>query len=113
MSSLSRSGQAPFRFAYRPDLHTLPSGALDYEIKLHGGFATDPRPGAGHIFYGMPGYGLLRIDPDLRGQQLIELPDELRPLNFHSTKIGMFDGEWRLFLPAEGAGMVAIVNLDG
>jgi hypothetical protein len=113
MSRVACSGQSPFEFAYRPELHTLPSGALDYEIKLHGGFAIDPRPGAGQIFYGMPGFGMLRIDPDLRGQQLIELPDDLRPLNFHSTKIGMFDGKWRLFLPAEGAGKVAIVDLDG
>lgn len=113
MSSRSRSGQAPFEFAHRPDLHNLPPTAQEHEVKLHGGFALDPRPDGGHIFYGMPGFGLLRIDPDLRGQQLIELPDDLRPLNFHSTKIGRFDGQWRVFLPAEGAGMVAVVGLDG
>lgn len=113
MSPVSRSGQPPFAFAYRPDLHTLPPAALDHEVKLHGGFTADPRPGAGHIFFGMPGHGLLRISPDLREQQTIELPDDLRPLNFHSTKIGIFDGQCRLFLPAEGAGMVAVVSLEG
>lgn len=108
-----RSGQAPFTFAYREDLHSLPAEATEYEIKLHGGFAIDHRPGFGHLFYGMPGYGLMRITPDLHQQELIKLPDALTPLNFHSTKIGVFDGKWRLFLPANSAAMVAVVSLDG
>jgi hypothetical protein len=111
--SASVSGQAPFQFTYRADLHRLPAAALDHEVKLHGGFAFDPRPGAGHVFYGMPGFGLMRIDPNLADQRLVPLPDDLRPLNFHSTKIGMFDGKWRLFMPAEGAGKVAILDLEG
>ena len=113
MSSSGRSGQAPFEFAFRSDLHTVPAQARDYEIDLHGGFALDRRPGFGQIFYGMPGCGLMRIEPDLTAQQVIALPDELRPLNFHSTKIGVFDGKWRLFLPANSAAMVAVLDLDG
>ena len=108
-----RSGQAPFAFVYRDDLHSLPSEALSAEINLHGGFAVDRRPGYGHIFYGMPGCGLMRITPDLREQALIQLPDALTPLNFHSTKLGVFDGKWRLFLPANSAAMVAVVSLEG
>ena len=46
MNSVRHSGQPPFAFAFRPDLHALPSAALDHEVKLHGGFAADPRPGA-------------------------------------------------------------------
>ena len=109
----NRSGEAPFAFEFRSDLHTVPAQAMSYEVNLHGGFAVDPRPGYGHIFYGMPGCGLVRIDPDLKRQELIALPAELTPLNFHSTKIGVFDGKWRLFLPANSAAMVAVVSLDG
>ncbi len=108
-----QSGQAPLAFAYRDDLHTVPAQAVGCEIDLHGGFAIDRRPGAGHIYYGMPGCGLVRVDPALRRQELIRLPDELTPLNFHSTKMGVFDGKWRLFLPANSAAMVAVVSLDG
>ncbi len=109
----NQSGQAPFTFAHRNDLHALPPQALGYEINLHGGFAIDQRPGFGQIFYGMPGCGLVRVDPALNKQELIKLPDELAPLNFHSTKIGSFDGKVRLFLPANSAAMVAVISLDG
>jgi hypothetical protein len=113
MGSLARSGQPPFQFVHRADLHTVPQAALDHEVNLHGGFAIDRRPDTCHIFYGMPGCGLMRIDPDLGRQQIIQLPDDLRPLNFHSTKIGRFDGKWRLFLPANSAAMVAVLSLEG
>jgi hypothetical protein len=112
-SPTAPSGQAPFEFTYCRDLHTLPAPALDHEINLHGGFALDSRPGFGHIYYGMPGLGLLRVDPDLRRQELIKLPDALTPHNYHSVKLGMFDGKWRLFLPANDAALVAVVTLDG
>ncbi len=74
MSPVRYSGQPPFAFAYRltctpsrPPRSTMRSGST-------AAFAADPRPGAGHIFFGMPGYGLLRISPDLLEQQTIELP---------------------------------------
>jgi len=102
-----------FEFTYCRDLHTLPAPALDHEVNLHGGFARDRRPDFGHIYYGMPGLGLVRVDPDLRRQELIKLPADLTPLNFHSVKLGMFDGKWPLFLPANDAAVVAIVSLDG
>ncbi len=108
-----RSGQPPFEFIHRPELHVLPGSALDFETALHGGFATDQRAGFGQLYYGMPGCGILRIDPDLTRQELIQLPDRLKPLNFHSTKIGMIGGAWRLFLPANDKAMVAVVGLDG
>src|SRR5512138_3660564 len=95
-----RSGNGPFEFIHREDLHVLPGPALENEIHLHGGFATDRRKDFGHIYYGMPGSGILRIDSDLGKQELIELPESLKPLNFHSTKIGQIDGAVRLFLPA-------------
>ncbi len=112
--SLDRfSGQAPFVFAHRADLSSLPAAARDYEIHLHGGFAVDARAGFGQIYYGMPGCGLMRIEPDLSRQDIPGLPDDLRPLNFHSTKLGQFDGQWRLFLPANSAEKVVVLNLDG
>lgn len=108
-----QSGQAPFAFAHRDDLHGVPSEALAHEVNLHGGFALDERPGFGHIFYGIPGCGLIRVDADLGQQTLIQLPAELAPLNFHSTKIGTFDGKRRLFLPANSAALVAVLSLEG
>ena len=113
MHPKKRSGQDPFVFAYRDDLHRLPQQTLDCEVDLHGGFAIDSRQGFGHIYYGMPGCGLVRIDQDLKKQALMKLPADLTPLNFHSTKIGRFDGKWRLFLPANNDEMVAIVSLEG
>ena len=34
-------------------------------------------------------------------------------MNFHSTSIGAFDGQWRLFLPADKNEQVAVVTLEG
>ncbi len=107
------SGQTPFRFVHRPDLRNLPGEAAACEVNLHGGFAVDPRPDRGQIYYGMPGCGIMRIEPDLSSQSILALPDVLKPMNFHSTKIGEFDGGWRLFLPANQDEKVAVLNLDG
>jgi hypothetical protein len=113
MSSNKLSGQAPFVFTQREDLTNLPAAARDFEVDLHGGFDIDKRPGYGQIYYGMPGCGIMRIDADLQRQEIINLPDELRPLNFHSTKIGDFDGQQRLFLPADSAEKVVVLTLEG
>jgi hypothetical protein len=91
----------------------LPPNVIDVEVNLHGGFAVDRREGAGEIYYGMPGRGILRIDSDLRKQNLIALPDSLAPMNFHSTKIGQVAGGWRLILSANNDETVAIITLDG
>ena len=107
------SGQGAFIFAHRTDLDVVPATAQEYVVNLHGGFAVDGRPGYGQVYYGMPGLGILRIDADLKKQSLINLPENLKPLNFHSTKIGEFDGKQRLFLPANDAEMVAVLSLDG
>lgn len=107
-----KSGQAPFVFAHCEDLYTLPEKARACEVNLHGGFAVDKESG-GHIYYGMPGCGLMRISPDLTRQDIIELPSDLKPINFHSTKIGTFDGKRRLILPANNDAKVVIVGLDG
>ena len=85
MSLDKLSGQAPFVFAHRGDLYNLPSLAKEHEVNLHGGFAADARDGYGQIYYGMPGYGIMRIDADLQKQDIINLPDVLTPLNFHGT----------------------------
>ena len=113
MTSGKTSGQAPFVFTHREDLSTLPMAAREQEVNLHGGFAIDSRPGYGQIYYGMPGVGIMRIDPDLQKQDVISLPDELAPLNFHGTKLGDFDGKRRLFLAANGDEMVVVLTLDG
>jgi hypothetical protein len=107
------SGQPPFVFGLREDLSTLPAEAQDYEVDLHGGFAIDGRTGRGEVYYGMPGCGIMRVDRDLQQQSILALPDELRPLNFHSTVIGLFDDQWRLILPANEDERVAVLTLDG
>ena len=108
-----KSGQGSFVFAHCEDLHSLPQKALSFEESLEGGFAVDKRPGYGHVYYGMPGCGLLRISPDLTTQEIIELPSSLKTFNFHSSKIGTFDGKIRLFLPANDNAMVAVMTLEG
>jgi hypothetical protein len=111
--SQKRSGQNAFVFEHCPDLYNLPPEVLDAEVNLHGGFAIDQREGFGQIYYGMPGCGILRIDSDLSRQELISLPDNLGPLNFHSVKIGKFDSHWRLILSANDDEMVAVITLNG
>ena len=113
MTTDKQSGQAPFVFAHRNDLYNLPSKAKAYEVNLHGSFAVDTREGFGQLYYGMPGCGIMRIDSDLGQQTIISLPDNLKPMNFHSTKIGEFDGKRRLFMAAEGNEKVAVLSLDG
>jgi len=113
MTSVKTSGQEPFVFAQRGDLYNLPSAAREQEVNLHGGFAVDDRDGYGQIYYGMPGCGIMRVDADLRKQEIISLPDELTPLNFHATKIVELDGNRRLILPANQDEMVVVLTLDG
>ncbi len=74
---------------------------------MHGTFAVDDREGYGQIYYGMPGSGIMRIDPDLQKQEIIGLPDELTPMNCHSTKLAEFDGKRRLILAANSEGTAA------
>ena len=106
------SGQAPFVFSLCEDLYTLPEAARPCEVDLHGGFAVDPSPG-GHIYYGMPGCGLMSIAPDLSSQEIIELPSDLKPVNFHGTTLIEFDGKRRLVLPANNDEKVVVISLDG
>jgi hypothetical protein len=108
---MKRSGEAPFAFIHREDLRALPGEASESEVNLHGMFAADRR--SGYLYYGMPGCGILRIDPDLKRQEVIPLPDRLRPLNFHSTRLGSIGGAPRLFLPANNDALVAVLTLDG
>lgn len=110
---MKRCGDAPFEFVLRNDLHTLPEQAGEYEVKLHGGFATDKREGFRQIYYGMPGLGIMRISSDLKKQELIPIPERLKAMNFHSTKIGSIRGAQRLFLPADNDALVAVLTLDG
>ncbi len=109
-----RSGTAPFVFIHRPDLHLLPDSVLASEVKLHGTFAIDRRPGFGHIYYALADHGLIRVDPDLKHQEVIPLSDQLRNLiNIHSVKIGQIDGQMRLILTANRNGLIAVIGLDG
>ena len=113
MTSVKTSGQEPFVFAHREDLSNLPSAAREQEVNLHGGFAVDARDGYGQIYYGMPGCGIMRVDANLQNQEIISLPDDLTPLNFHGTNIGEFDGKRRLFLSANNDEAVVVLTFDG
>lgn len=107
------TGHSPLAFSYRDDLHQLPETTRDAEVNLHGGFAIDNRQSFGQIYYGMPGHGIVRVSRDMTRQELIRLPAQLEPLNFHSTTIGLIDGKWRLILPANEDELVAVITLDG
>ena len=99
---MKTSGQSPFVFSNCTDLHTIPERALKFEVNLHGGFAVDKRLGQGQAYYGFPGYGLVKISPDLSRQETIELPADLKALNFHSTKIGCStESNGSSFLPSK------------
>ena len=112
MALNNTSGQDPFVFTLREDLCNLPQSAKNHEVDLHGSFAIDSQQD-NHIYYGMPGYGIMRIDPDLSKQQVIKLPDELESVNFHSTVIGEFENKRRLILSANADEMVVILTMDG
>jgi hypothetical protein len=107
------SGQGGFVFVLRDDLDRLPIQAKQFEINLHGGFAVDSRPGFGQIYYNMPGCGMIRIEPDLQLQSIIRLTDELKNMNFHSTKLGQIDGQTRMVIPANEGELVAVLSLEG
>ena len=61
MTLNKKSGDHPFAFGHREDLSNLPSIAKEHEVDLHGGFAIDST-GAGTVYYGMPGCGILPHD---------------------------------------------------
>jgi hypothetical protein len=107
-----KSGQGNLVFTHCGDLSVLPEKARPFEVRLHGGFAVD-RQGTGGLYYGMPGCGLMRIRPDLTAHEIIELPSDLTPINFHSAKIVEFDGKRRIVLPANENAKVVVVGLDG
>lgn len=108
-----KSGQDSFVFTLRDDLDRLPIQAKPFEGNLHGGFAVDSRPGYGQIYYNMPGCGMIRIEPDLKYQSIIWLPEELKNLNFHSTKLAEIDGQTRLVVPANDGELVAFLSVEG
>jgi hypothetical protein len=109
---MKKSGQGEFAFSRCEDLSVLPQRARSHEVKLHGGFSVD-REGDGSVYYGMPGCGLMKIRRDLTAQEIIELPPELKPVNFHSTKIVEFEGKRRLVMPANEEAKVVVLGLDG
>lgn len=113
MSVQQKSGQAPFVFRYRDDLRSLPAAASAQETKLHGGFALARTATETAIYYGMPDCGLMRVSADLTRQEILPLPDSLAAMNFHSTKVGEFDGKQRLIVPANNHALVAILTLEG
>ncbi len=113
MTSGKTSGQGQFVFDHREELSNLPPAAREFEVALHGGFAVDNREGYGQIYYGMPGCGIMRVDADLQKQEIIGLPDELRPVNFHGAKISDIGGDRRLIMPANNDEMVVVLTLDG
>ena len=112
MTLNEKSGDQPFAFGHREDLSNLPSIAKEHEVDLHGGFAIDST-GAGTVYYGMPGCGIVSIDPDLQKQHVIRLPEQIESFNFHGTTITELGGEKRLILPANNNESVCVITLDG
>ncbi|MCC7359566.1 MAG: hypothetical protein IT317_08825 [Anaerolineales bacterium] len=113
MSATKRSGQGSFVFEHIEDFRRLPAAALPFEQGLHGSTGADKRPGQGELYYGMPGLGILRVSADLQRQDLITLPPDLTPLNYHSTRIEQIDGQPRLVLASNDTESVIIATLAG
>ncbi|MEX1020882.1 MAG: hypothetical protein WDZ49_14565 [Litorilinea sp.] len=110
---MKTSGTAPFTFAYRDDFRNMPAAAQAHEAKLHGGFAQDTRPGQGELYYGLVDCGIVQVSADLTRQAIIDLPPELRGVNFHSTRLATIEGKPRLVLAANLDARVVVVGLDG
>jgi len=108
-----KSGTSPFEFIHRDDLHVLPEQAIEHEANLHTMFAIDKREGFGHIYYGLPDVGIIRIDADLQRQEIIPVPQQFKSMNFHSCKLAEIEGEWRLILTANEHELIAVFGLDG
>ncbi len=107
-----KSGDQPFVFGHREDLSNLPPITREHEVDLHGGFATDTT-GDNTVYYGMPGCGIISIDPDLKNQNVIGLPKQIESFNFHGTTIAEIGGEKRLVLSANNDESVCVITLDG
>jgi hypothetical protein len=50
-------GQKPIAFTNRVELQKLREAARPHEVKLHGRFAGDPRPGYEQVYYDLAGCG--------------------------------------------------------
>jgi hypothetical protein len=110
---VATSGSSPFCFSHCEDFRSVPKAALTHESRLHGCFSVDNRPGKGDIYYALAGCGVLKISADLSTQEIIELPGEFIDVNFHSTRLGLIEGEHRLVLAANLEEKVLVVGLDG
>ncbi len=83
-------------------------------VKAHGGFAVDRRPGKGETYFFIPGAGLLQISADLETIRLLDTPPAMKNVNLHDSAIWYSaDGQAYLAFPANEAGKIFTVTLDG
>jgi hypothetical protein len=107
-----KTGTGPLSFLHRDDLHVLPVDAVLHEVDLHGTFAEDRRGSSRDIYYGMPGYDLIRISSDMTQQTRVSMPQDLQPHNVHNTQIVQVGADWRFMLTFNDAETIAFTTLD-
>lgn len=111
MTASITSGTAPFTFKLRDDLHQLPADIAINESHFHTMLAEDDA--TGNLYYGLLNIGLVRLSADMQQHHILDLPDDLKSLNFHSVKIGRINNQKRLFLTANDAEQVIVTDLEG
>lgn len=113
-SSDSVTGNGAYKFKTWQTSDILPEEALESLSRAHGGFAVDRREGKGHVYFALPGAGIIRIEPDLKSAVMLPTPPEMKDHNLHNCTI-WYDNEGtaRLVFPANDAGKVFTTTLDG
>lgn len=79
----------------------------------HGGFAFDPRPGHGEVYWFLQGAGILRVSKNRKSVDLLETTKKLTKWNLHNATYFQQGDKPRIAWPAEAGGRVFITDLKG
>ncbi len=108
------TGEGKYRFRLLYTSKHLPAKAVEVLKKAHGGFAVDRRPGKGHVYFALPGAGIIQISGDLKTTRLLDTPPAVRDTNQHNTLIWYpANADPCLTFPSNDAGKVFTTTLEG
>ncbi len=107
------TGSGSFTFRHRPI--DLPGPMRQQLEGAHSAFAPDREAdgGDGSTWFTLKGVGLLRLDPELGGIEVIEGDAELARANIHGAGLFRRDGETFLALPSDEAETLWITDTTG
>jgi hypothetical protein len=109
----STSGQGEWTFRWSEELSALPEGTKKFLPGAHGGFAIDRR-GKGEVYFGLKGCGIIKMSPDLRTKEVVEVDPFVRSGNFHNTTVIYDDaGVPYLALPDDERQRVYVLTTAG